>query len=92
MKIQLGDKVKDRISGYTGIAFGRFEWLYGCVRFNVQSQELHEGKPVESQVFDEEQLELVESGVVLKSEEKVQQATPPGGPRENPARHQIPSR
>jgi hypothetical protein len=92
MKIKLGDKVKDRITGYTGIVTCRYEWLFGCVRINVQSQELHEGKPVEAYAFDEDQLELVSSNVVMKSDEKAQQKVPPGGPRDNPICRRDPPR
>ena len=33
---QLGDKVKDTITGFTGVVTGRSEWLFGCVRCAVQ--------------------------------------------------------
>lgn len=59
-EIKLGDKVKDRITGLTGIAIGVTTWLYGCRRLVVQPQELKDGKPVEFTSFDEPQLELVE--------------------------------
>ena len=54
--IKLGKRVKDTITGFEGIVVGRTEWLYGCVRVSVQPQTLHEGKPVEYQIFDEPQL------------------------------------
>lgn len=34
--IKLGDKVRDMASGFTGIAIGRHDYLYGCVRITVQ--------------------------------------------------------
>ena len=36
--INLGDTVKDKISGFTGVVVARTEWLYGCIRLAVQSQ------------------------------------------------------
>lgn len=58
-KLELGTKVKDKVTGYTGIVIGRTEWLYGCRRYTVQSQEMKDGKPVESMAFDEDALELL---------------------------------
>lgn len=55
-KIKLGDEVTDKVTGYTGIAIARTEWVYGCVRFGVQSQHLHEGKPIDAVWFDEAEL------------------------------------
>lgn len=57
--IEIGKKVRDKISGLEGIAIARAEWLYGCVRFCVQPQELKDGEPVDSTWFDEPQLEYV---------------------------------
>jgi hypothetical protein len=73
--IKLGDKVKDRISSYQGIVIGITQWIFGCVRITVQSQELKDGKPVDSVCFDQQQLELIEENSL---ERKVD---PPAGPR-----------
>ena len=56
MRIKLGSKVTDSITGMAGIAIARTDWLYGCVRYGVQPEELKDGKPVEAQWFDEAQL------------------------------------
>jgi hypothetical protein len=56
MKIKLGSRVTDRITGFTGIAIARTDWLTGCVRFGVQSEELHNGKPIGAEWFDEDAL------------------------------------
>jgi len=61
---KLGDRVKDRISGFVGIAVGRSEYLYGCVRLSVASTEMKDGKPIETQWFDEDQCEVVEGDAV----------------------------
>lgn len=57
--IKLGSKVKDMITGYAGIAVGRTEWLYGCNRIVVESDQLKDGKPLETQWFDEQRVEHV---------------------------------
>jgi hypothetical protein len=98
--INLGDRVRDRITGFEGIVIGITEWLYQCRRPIVQPTKLTtEGKQIESQSFDEDQLEVVEAGVfapqVQRLEEAPVQATvrpPTGGPRETPARQSAPER
>lgn len=59
MSIELGNRVRDRITGFTGIATARYEYLNGCIRWCIQPEGLDkDGKPVEDKVFDEPQLEL----------------------------------
>lgn len=84
-KIALGSKVKDKVSGYTGIVTCRSEWLYGCLRYVVQSQDLHDGKPIEAIATDEDQLELLE-----ESKPKATQSR--GGPKDMPSRQSNPTR
>ena len=55
--IKLGDRVKDKVTGFTGIVIARTEWLYGCVRYGIQAEELKDGKPLEAQWLDEKQLD-----------------------------------
>ena len=54
--INLGDKVKDSVTGFTGIAIGRTQWLQGCDRIVVQPQVAKDGKLPDSATFDEPQL------------------------------------
>lgn len=81
--IELGTKVRDTITGFTGIITGRTQWLYGCVRCYVEPRELHEGKPVDACTFDEERLEVV---IEENKKEQVQirEGAAPGGPRCDP--------
>lgn len=60
-RVELGDIVKDSITGFKGVAVGITTWLHGCRRISIQPEALHDGKPIESAVFDEPQV------VVLKS-------------------------
>ena len=60
-KYKLGSTAKDKLSGYQGTVVARMEWYHGCIRYVVQSPELHEGKPVESQSFDEEQVKVTKT-------------------------------
>jgi hypothetical protein len=75
--IRVGDRVKDIVTGFAGIAIGRTEWLNKCVRILVQPEKLHEGKVVQSEQFDEEQLVLVKAGAVNLHKERQT-----GGPKD----------
>jgi hypothetical protein len=55
-QIKLGKRVTHALSGFTGVVIARTDWLYGCVRFGVQPEGLHEGKPIDAQWFDEAEL------------------------------------
>lgn len=96
--IAIGDKARDSISGFEGIAMARTQWLHGCARITLQPTALHEGKPVEMQTFDEGQLELVEAGWWMRMRMKPepasasaeQPAPEPGGPRPEPRRPAAP--
>jgi hypothetical protein len=90
--INLGDDVRDTITGCTGIATGRTEWLYGCVRIGVQPRVLKEKEPVpvDLQWFDEAQLVVVEASAVQANTGQVSEA--PAGPREDCQRAPDPSR
>ena len=87
--IRLGQKVRDEITGFTGVVTGRFEYLYGCVRIQVQPQGLDKDSKVqEAYTFDEGQLRVVDEAGV----------TPPnleastGGPRSDPSARPDPVR
>src|SRR5512135_2498789 len=60
MDIQLGQKVRDKITGFQGIAVCKAIWQYGCIRIGIKPQELIDGKPMEVEFFDEPQVEIVE--------------------------------
>ncbi len=80
--IVLGSKVKDVVSGYTGIAVARYDYLNGCERYEVGGAD-KDGKP-ESFIFDVQQLELVDAPVITPKRivgRKVVEGT--GGPRDN---------
>ncbi len=46
-KIILGATYRDRLTGFEGIAIGRYEYLTGCTRVCIQSPQLVDGKTVE---------------------------------------------
>ena len=57
--IQLGSKVRDRYTGFTGTVTCRAEYIDSKARCAVESDTLQKGKPVE-QWFDEARLEEIE--------------------------------
>lgn len=83
--IKLGDIVRDTVTGFEGVVVAEHQWLHGCRRLSVQPQKLHDGKPIESQTFDDPQLELV-------SPKKVKRKTNTGGPRNEPSKPSAPRR
>lgn len=60
--VQLGDVVRDKITGLQGVAIGITHWLSQCTQVIVKPQELHEGKTVDASWFDITHLEIVEAG------------------------------
>ena len=65
-QIELGDRVKDQISGFEGVVVARTDWLYQCRRFAVASEKPDkDGKPLEGQWFDGPQLSVLKKGAFL---------------------------
>lgn len=62
--IKLGDRVKDRISGFKGIVAGITEWMYSSDRVIVQPESIEDGLPVENRCFDREQVVLLKANVI----------------------------
>ena len=54
--IELGNKVKDIVTGYEGIAVSRIEYLNGCVQYCVKPKVGKDGKIAEGEFIDQEQL------------------------------------
>lgn len=60
-KVELGQIVKDRVTGFTGMVVAISTWLNGCNRIGVQSQtEKKDGLPIEPYFVDEQQLDVIE--------------------------------
>lgn len=73
--VELGDEVKDRVTGYQGIATSRHTYLQGCDRIGVQKKVGKDGKVPEAQIFDEPQLIIIKPKV-----NKRMKSDKPGGP------------
>ena len=77
--IQLGDKVRDVVSGFEGIAICRSEWITGCIQIGVQTPVNSEGKS-ETNFFDIDRLEAKTIKDLQKGPAMPIQAAATGGP------------
>lgn len=82
--IQLGSIVKDRITGFTGVATGRHQYLTGCNKIDVTPQALDkDGQPVKAAWFDEQMIDVVAPPIAGLVDEVI---AGPGGPSDMPRR------
>ncbi len=72
-EIKLGEKVKDIVSGFEGIAITRLEYLNGCIRYTVQAKK-NKDNEVPNMDVDVEQLRKVNDGI-----NKIKKVTKTGG-------------
>lgn len=77
----LGEKLKDTVTGFTGIAVERVTYLNGCVHYTLQPHEKKKSlvarlinDPARATHFDFKRLEKIDDGVVEKTAKK---PTPP---------------
>ena len=70
LPVELGDKVKDRITGVTGIVICEASWLNGCRRTTIQPQELKDGKPVDSYTIDTDDAIIIEKHAVERKDKE----------------------
>lgn len=75
--ITLGKKVKDRITGFVGIATARAVYLNKCVRIQITPTMKSDGKSPEPDWFDEDDIKEIGLGVTAKPK------SPPGGPHKH---------
>ena len=66
--IKLGNKVRDKITGFKGIATARIEYINGCVQFCVKPKMGKDKEMPDGEYIDIAQLELVNKGKSIKSE------------------------
>ncbi len=73
--IELGKRVRDKITGFEGILTGKAEYLYGCIQCCIVPA-AKDGKIEDAHWFDEGRIELVGPGILA---EEVT-GDKPGGP------------
>lgn len=60
-EIKLGMEVKDIVTGITGIATSRTDYLNGCVRYCIEPKPKKDGSASDSFFCDEQQLVVVKA-------------------------------
>jgi hypothetical protein len=82
-QIVLGKRYRDIVTGFTGIATCRVEYLNGCVRVGITPTELtKDGKSIESEYVDVDQVELLDDGIITKMVKAVKSMFETGGPQD----------
>jgi hypothetical protein len=59
--IQFGYTVKDKVTGFEGIAVGRLRYLYSCDQIMIQPVEVINGKTADTESFDVGRVTIVSS-------------------------------
>lgn len=82
----LGDRLRDRITGFQGIAIAKTDWLNQCVRWTIQSEERTDNGKSITETFDEIDVELIAVDPLgyRAVDKKVT-----GGPRPEPVRQRA---
>ena len=79
--VELGDKVRDMVGGFTGIVTGYTKHLTGCDRVAVQAETGKDGKIGECYCFDIHAVEIVKKrAVVITSPGANDNGGPPSRP------------
>ena len=52
-QVELGDRVKDRVSGLEGIAVSYTRWIHGCLRWAVQPSVGKDNKKMDAEWVDD---------------------------------------
>lgn len=96
--IELGDRVKDPITGFQGIAVVISTWINGCIRIAVQPETLDkENKVRDDRYFDQTQLVVLKKRVHAPVALTVSEVPPPaqtrrsnGGPARESSNYRMP--
>lgn len=66
-QVRIGDRVRDTINGFKGIATGRTEYINGCRQFLVKPEGLDkDGKPIDGIWLDEQNLVVVDAQILTE--------------------------
>ena len=96
--IKIGQRIRDKITGFEGVVIGKTIWLTGCNTFGLQSEKTtDDGTPLKTQWFDENRLEKVEGADVVNldmsgREEETQEDSEPQSEDTPGVRRAVPRR
>lgn len=63
MDIKLGQRYKDAVTGFIGVAVEKADHINGCLQYALQPPTKEDGSKREAEWFDFQRLELVDEGV-----------------------------
>lgn len=80
--VKLGEKVKDIVTGISGIAVAKVHYLNGCIQFCVQPRAAMDALKTDSLYIDEGQLEKIGDGINVPKAKVTKRIKPQygGGP------------
>jgi len=84
--VELGDEVKDKVSGYKGVVICISRWINGCRRVTAQARELKDGAPVHTLCEDIEQWEVLKKSAVKVTPPRTNGPMPAATRQANPTR------
>lgn len=64
--IKLGNKARDKVTGFEGIAISKIEYLNGCIQFCIKPKS-DNGKMPGGEYIDIQQLEFIDDGVAVEA-------------------------
>lgn len=65
-KFDLGERVKDVVTGFSGVIMGRSDFLTGCNQYGITPTKLNkDGKRADWEYFDENRLVKIGKGIKL---------------------------
>jgi len=79
MKFELGEILKDKVTGFQGVAMGRTEYFTNCSHYGLCSQSLKDGKTLDWEWFAETRLIKVDGAEKIERESR----SPTSGPEPN---------
>ncbi len=85
-KYELGQKLKCKVTGFTGVVMGRLQYFNGCIQYDLRRPvDPKTGEHRDGRWIDEEQLNPVKSSKRIMPPKA---ARVPGGPSRGPADQQ----
>jgi hypothetical protein len=78
-EIVLGSEVRDRVTGFKGIAVAKVEYINGCIQYGIRGKILKDGKFPDAIYIDEEHLEATGKSVKIEKKETGAENEKPSG-------------
>lgn len=83
--VKLGNRVRDKITGFEGIAVARVEYLTGCTQIGIAPGIDKDGKVPDTLYFDYTRLDILDAGNIMEGSTP-KAAADKGGPNRDAPR------